>query len=216
MSADVLLEQAVMAELAFEPSLSADHIAVTVEDGVVTLIGHVSTYAQKHAAETAARRVRDVKGVIEEIEVRLPPEAHLSDRDLAAAAVERLAWDVAIPTGAIEVKVEKGWVILSGAVPWRYQKEFAQDDIRRLRGVVGISNQISVRPPGSAADPRAAIRRALQRGGRVDPAAVHVEADGGRLTLSGSVRTLHEWRSVSAAAWRAPGVSDVENDIEIL
>ena len=146
MTDDRRLQQAVLAELSWEPSVTAAHIGVTAKDGVVTLSGHVENFAEKQAAEDAARRVRGVKAVAEEIEVRLAFETSRSDDEIAAAAIDRLAWDVSVPRDAVKVNVEQGWVTLSGEVQWHYQKEAAGQDVQRLWGVTGLSNQISITP----------------------------------------------------------------------
>lgn len=215
MSKDNALQQAVLAALRYEPSVEAAHIGVAVDDGVVTLTGHVHTYAQKHAAELAALGVRGVRGVAEEIEVRLPFEGKRSDEEIAAAAVHRLAWDVSLPADAIKVKVEKGWVTLTGEVPWRYQKELATDDIRRLHGVVGVSNQLEVKPRLNAGDISDQIMHALHRSWFFDPNTVHVAVDGGKVRLTGTVKSPHDRRVAAAAAWGAPGVTDVENELTV-
>jgi osmotically-inducible protein OsmY len=137
---DTKLQQAVLAELAWEPSVTAAHIGVTAISGVVTLTGHVESFAEKHAAESAAARVKGVEAVAEEIEVRLGFDAQRDDKDIAAAVVNRLEWDVAVPRDAIKAKVENGWITLSGEVDWNFQRQAAVQDVRRLLGVVGVSN----------------------------------------------------------------------------
>ncbi len=137
MRQDNQLQQAVLAELAWEPSVTPSHIGVTAEGSVVTLTGHVDTYAQKLAAETAARRVKGVRAVAEEIKVHLPFETRRGDPEIAAAIVERLSWDSSVVRDSIKVKVEQGWVTLTGQVDWHYQQEAARQDVQRLHGVVG-------------------------------------------------------------------------------
>ena len=146
MSTDSQLQQAVVEELSWEPSVVSAHIGVAAASGIVTLTGHVLSYAQKHAAETATRRVRGVKAVDEEIEVRLPFETKRTDSDLAAAAIDRMGWDVSIPKDAGKVQVENGWVTLTGQVDWYYQKDAAGQELRHLSGVTGLSDQITVKP----------------------------------------------------------------------
>jgi osmotically-inducible protein OsmY len=213
MSKDHDLQQAVLAALDFEPSLNAAHIGVAADDGVVTLTGHVWSYAQKKASETAAGGVRGVKAVVEEIEVRLPYGADRGDDEIARAAVQRLAWDVSLPADGVSVKVDHGWITLSGDVDWAYQKEIAADDVRRLRGVVGVSNQITLRPGVDTFEISDKITHALHRSWMFDPKEVQVSAEGGRVRLTGEVPTPHDRRVAAATAWNTPGVIDVDNAI---
>jgi osmotically-inducible protein OsmY len=215
MSQDSQLQQAVLAEFDWEPSVTAGHIGVTANEGVITLSGHVDNYAKKHAAETAARRVKGVKAVAEEIEVRLPFDATRSDADIAAAAIERLSWNVSVPKDSVQVKVEKGWVTLTGQVDWWFQKEAAEHDIRPLHGVIGVSNQATVKPRVNTANLSDDITHALHRSWFFDPEAVLVRADGGRVVLSGSVHSIYERQVAAQTAWAAPGATMVENDITV-
>jgi osmotically-inducible protein OsmY len=215
MSNDSQLQQAILAELSWEPSITAAHLGVTAQDGVVTLTGHVESYAQKHAAEAVARRVRGVKAVAEEIEVRLPFDARRSDGDIAAAAVERLAWDVSIPRDAIQLKVEQGWITLTGRVERHFQKEAAEQDVRRLHGVVGVSNQITITPTAEASAISAEIMHALHRSW-FDPKTITVSAEGGRVRLTGTVQSSYARRVAMTTAWAAPGTTAVVNEIEIV
>jgi osmotically-inducible protein OsmY len=215
MANDHALQSAVLAALRFEPSINAAHIGVSAEDGVVTLTGHVTSYPQKFAAEAATARVRGVNAVAEEIEVRLPHPARRTDDEIAAEVVRRLDWDSAIPPGAVKVKVERGWVTLYGEVEWRFERDLAQDDVRRLKGVMGISNQMTVRPRVDVAGIGGEISHALHRSWLARPAAIEVTAHGGRVRLSGSVSSPHERQLAAAAAWSAPGVTEVENDIVV-
>jgi osmotically-inducible protein OsmY len=215
MSNDSHLQQAVRAELSWDPSIDAAHIGVTATNGIVTLSGHVATFAQKQAAEAASRRVKGVKGVAEEIEVRLPFEMSRPDDEIAAAAIEGLGWDVAVPRDAVIVTVESGWVTLSGQVEWQYQREAAEQDIRRLSGVVGVFNLIGIKPRVDVQNVSDAITHALHRSWFFDPKAVTVTAQGGKVRLMGIVDTPHDRQLAAATAWAAPGVTDVENDIRI-
>ncbi len=225
MAQDGQLKQAVLAELGWDPSVDAAHVGVTANDGVVTLSGHVETYAQKHAAETAASRVRGVQAVAEEIEVILPFERKRGDDDIAAAVLERLAWDVSLPRDAVKVKVEQGWVTLTGRVPWFYQKEAAGLAVRPLTGIVGVSNDISLMPAaaGEAAGQRGVdaeelcdrITHALRRSWFFDDNNVIVTAEGGRVRLAGTVRSAHERQMAAATAWAAPWATSVENALAI-
>lgn len=215
MSQNDQLQQAVLAELRWEPSVTAAHIGVAANAGVVTLTGHVDNLIEKLAAESAARRVRGVKAVVEEIEVRLPFEGIRTDEDIAAAVLERLAWDVSVPHDAVEVKVGSGWVTLSGEVEWQFQRIAAADDAHKLSGVRGVSNQITIRPTINASILSDDITHALHRSWFFDPMTVTMAVEGGTVRLAGTVRTLHERQVAGATAWSAPGVTDVINEIEV-
>jgi osmotically-inducible protein OsmY len=212
---DSELQKAVQAELGWEPSVIAAHIGVAAKEGVVTLTGHVENYASKYAAEKAARRVRGVKAVAEEIEVKLLYDTKRSDEDIAAAAIDRLAWDVAIPRDAIQVKVEKGFVTLTGQVDWHYQQDAAQQDVRRLYGVVGVSNQIAIKPKVNILNLSDDITHALHRSWAFDPKTIKVAAEAGMVRLTGTARSPHDRRTAAMTAWSAPGVTGVENDITL-
>jgi osmotically-inducible protein OsmY len=216
MSHDSHLQQAVLDELNWEPSVTAAHIGVTANAGVITLTGHVISYAQKHAAETAVRRVKGVKAVAEEIEVRLPYETKRSDEEIAGAAIGRFEWDVSIPRDAIKVTVDQGWVTLTGEVDWHYQKDAASMDVRALFGVTGVSNQITIKPTVNTSNISDDIMHALHRSWFFDPKTINVSADEGEVRLSGTVRSWHERQVAAATAWAAPGVTDVVNDIVII
>jgi osmotically-inducible protein OsmY len=216
MSNDHDLQKSVLAELSWEPSVTAAHIGVTANEGVVTLTGHVESFAEKHAAEMAARRVKGVKAVAEEIEVRLAFDTRRNDTEIAAAAIERLAWDVAIPRDAVTVKVENGWVTLTGQVDWHYQHEAAEQNIRPLFGVVGVSNQIAIKPRVDTRNIGDDIMHALHRSWFFDPKTITVTADRGTVRLSGTVRSVHERQVAATTAWAAPGTTAVENDIVIV
>ncbi len=214
MSDDKHLKQAVLDELQWEPSVNAAHIGVTAKDGVITLMGHVENYFEKSAAEKAARRVKDVRGVAEEIEVRLPFSVKHGDEDIASAAVDRLRWNSTFPDGAVKAKVEKGWVTLTGEVDWHYQQEAAANDVRGLWGVTGVSNEITIKPRPNASNIRDKIMVALDRSW-FDPARINVTAQGGKVTLTGKVNSWYERDEAGSTAWAAPGTTSVENDIYV-
>ena len=215
MAQDHDLQQAVLAELAWEPSVTAAHLGVSAAAGVVTLTGHVDTYSQKLAAEQAALRVRGVKAVAEEIEVRLAFDRKRGDDDIAAAAIERLAWSAGIPPDRFTVKVEKGWVTLTGMADWHYQKEEAGLDVRRLLGVVGLSNQITVKPRVDTSSLSDDINQALHRSWFFDASDLRVSAEGGQVRLTGTVGSQRDRQSAAATAWAAPGATNVINDIVV-
>lgn len=216
MSQDSQLQQAVLDELSWEPSIVAAHIGVAAAAGVVTLSGHVASYAAKHAAEAATRRVKGVKAVAEEMEVRLPMDTKRDDEAIAKAAIERLAWDVSVPRDSVKVSVEKGWITLSGEVDWFYQKDDAQQDVRRLWGVVGVSDQITIKPRVNTANLSDDITHALHRSWFFDPDHVTVTAKGGRVKLTGTVHSWQERQTAASTAWSAPGATSVENDLVVV
>jgi osmotically-inducible protein OsmY len=216
MSNDSQLQKAVLEELNWEPGVTPAHIGVTADDGVVTLTGHVGSLAEKHAAEGAARRVRGVKAVAEEIEVVLQPHAKRSDEEIAAAAVERLAWDVSVPAGSVVVTVEKGFLTLTGDVDWHFQKAAAEQDVQRLFGVVGVANEIRIKSKVQASTLSDDIMHALHRSWFFDPKTINVTTDNGTVHLTGTVHSLHDAQIAAATAWSAPGVTDVRNDIKIV
>jgi osmotically-inducible protein OsmY len=214
MSDDNELKQAVLDELKWEPSVNAAHIGVTTNAGVVTLMGHVESYAEKSAAERAARRVKDVKAIAEEIEVRLPFGIKRGDEEIASAAVNRLTWNMSVPKDAVKVQVEKGWITLTGEVDWHFQQEAAADEVRGLYGVVGVSNLITIKPRANASNIRDDIMVALHRSW-FDPKTINVSVQGGKVRLTGTVREWNERDVAGSTAWAAPGTTSVENDIRV-
>ncbi len=221
MSQDSHLQQAVMAELAWEPSVDPAHIGVTAQNGVVTLSGHVDSFARKLAAGTAARRVKGVKGVkgvkalAEEIEVRLGSHMKRGDDEIAEAALARLSWNVSVPANSVKVEVEKGWVTLTGQLDWNYQRDAAGEDIRWLFGVVGVSNNTTIKPRVNTSNLSDDITHALHRSWFFDPDTVKVSASGGKVKLTGSVDSFHDRAVAAETAWAAPGATSVENDIVV-
>ncbi len=215
MSDDRELQESVMVELGWEPSIDAAHIGVAANAGVVTLTGNVRSFAQKVAAERAAGRVKGVKAVAEEIEVKLPDDVKRSDEDIAGAAIERLAWDASVPSDAVEIRVEHGWITLKGQVDWQFQKEAAAQAVRTLIGLVGVSNQIEIKPSVDAYDVGQNITRALHRSWFYDPNTIKVSAQGGKIRLTGRVTTWNARDLAGGTAWSAPGATSVENDITV-
>ena len=214
MNDDHKLKQNVLAELAWEPSISADHIGVTAKEGVVTLTGHVESYWQKEAAERAASRVQGVKAIAEELETRLPFSIKRTDDEIAAAAISRLSWDVLIPKDAVKVRVEKGFVTLTGQVDWHYQKDSAAGAIRSLSGVTGVANQISTKTRPNTTTISDDIMHALNRSWFFDDN-IKVSADGGKVHLTGNVDSWSDRETAADTAWAAPGTTSVVNDIHI-
>jgi osmotically-inducible protein OsmY len=214
MNNDHQLKTDILAELAWEPSISADHIGVTAKEGVVTLSGHVETYWQKQAAERAAGRVKGVKALAEEIEVRLPIHIKRNDEEVASAALSRLAWDSTVATDSVKVKVEKGFVTLTGDVDWHFQQDSAADAIRSLSGVTGVANQIKVKVRPNTSTISNDIMHALHRSWYFDDN-VKVTAVGGKVHLTGTVETWGDRQTAASTAWAAPGTTSVVNDIRI-
>jgi osmotically-inducible protein OsmY len=216
MPRDNALQQTVLAALKAQPALQAQHVVVSADDGAITLTGHVPGYPQKQAARATAAGVRGVRGVVEEIEVRLPQVSRRTDLEIATAAQHSLAWDACLPSEGLSVRVEHGWVTLMGDVDWRYQRDLAQEDVRRLRGVIGVSNLIEVRERAEAGDIREQIVMALHRSWIRDPTAVTVTVEDGRVRLTGTVTTPFDRKAASAAAWAVGGVVEVDNEIEVV
>jgi osmotically-inducible protein OsmY len=215
MMTDTLLRDTVQAELGWEPRIDAGNIGVTARSGVVTLTGNVPTFAEKYAAETAARRVKGVKAVADEVEVRLPFSGRRDDRDIATAIADRFAWDTQVPHDRVRATVEKGRVVLTGEVNWQFQKEAAEDHVRYLLGVVGVSNQLRLRPRVKAEELSDDIAHALNRSWFFDPETIHVTVEGGKVRLTGTAHSPHDRMLAGSIAWTAPGTSAVENDIVV-
>jgi osmotically-inducible protein OsmY len=215
MTHDNQLQQDVLAELGWEPSVTAAHIGVVARAGVVTLTGYVESFAQKHAAEMAVCRVKGVKAIAEEIEVRLPFHINKGDEEIDVAAVGCLEWDVAVPADTVKVEVNKGWITLSGEVDWNYEKEAAERDVRTLLGLVGVTNRITINPKVRTRNLSDDIRSALHRTW-LDPQTIEVSAQGGNIRLTGTANSLHDRQTAEATAWAAPGAISVENNIAVI
>ena len=213
---DEQIQTDVPEELKWDAHVRPSEIGVVVKDGIVTLTGWVDSYLKKMAAEEAAHRVRGVKAVANDIEVRLPGFAERTDTDLAAAVLNALRWDAAIPAGKVEVTVSQGWVTLKGEVEYAFQVRDAERAVRRHAGVKGVSNLIVVnRSRVLPTDLKQQIESALLRNAQTDARNITVEMEGGKVILRGTVRSYAEKQAAEETAWSAPGVSEVENSIVI-
>ena len=208
---DLSLRNTILDELDFQPDIDAAHIGVSVDNGVVTLSGYVKSYAQKISAERAVKTVKGVRAVAEELQVRLNKDAGTEDDAIAKRALNIISWRSDTPEGDIKVIVQKGWVILEGQVDWQYQKETAESAVRKLSGVVGIDNRLTLRTRVKVTDIQQSIEEALKRNAEVDAKGIQIKVVGGVVKLEGKVDFWRERQIAERAAWSVPGVSKVED-----
>ncbi len=213
MKSDSQLKMDVSEELKWEPSVNATQIGVEVKDGIVTLAGHVDSYAEKWNAEKAAQRVSGVKALAVEMDVKLPGYSARTDADIARSAGQALSWTSYLPKDAIKIQVEKGFVTLSGEVEWQYQRNVAATAIRHLMGVTGVSDQIAIKATASAAAVKQGIEAALKRRATSDAGDISVAVKGSNVTLSGPVHSWSERELARNAAWGAKGVHKVVDEM---
>lgn len=202
-------------KLSFQPEIQADNIAVSVNNGVVTLGGAVSQYSEKRATERAVQKVRGVKGIANEIKVESSPQYKRNDIDIAKAAVNALEWDMRVPHKNIKVLVEDGWLTLSGEVNWYHEKKCAELSVSALYGIKGVINQIEIKPNVSPVEVKNKIIEEFQRNALIDASGIQIQVDGSVVILKGSVSTWSESDAALEACWAIPGVSEVDNQLEI-
>lgn len=206
----------VEAELNWEPNVDPSDIALKVKDGVVTLAGFVPSYSQKYDAERAAKRVAGVKAVANDLEVRLPHGDERPDPDIAHDAVHALQTSLPYSSKGLKAVVRSGWVTLEGNVEWDFQRRLAEEGVRKIKGVKGVVNAIKVQPKVNPTDVKKKIEEALKRSAEIDAKNIEVEAEGGIVTLKGKVRAWAEREEAEKAAWRAPGVQEVRDQIVVV
>jgi osmotically-inducible protein OsmY len=213
---DAAIQRDVMAELEWEPGLKGPAIGVAVKEGVVTLSGTVDTLEKKRLAETATKRVTGVRAVAEDLQVALAPSGQRTDADIASAVVNALGWNVSVPKNAVQAVVDDGVVRLDGTVEWDYQRRAAEDAARPLWGVRGVVNNIRVRPRVVAQNVKTSIERAFERSARLEARAIQVETPGdGTVVLRGRVHSWAERSEAERAAWAAPGVTAVRDELTL-
>jgi osmotically-inducible protein OsmY len=216
MKSDSQLQTTIMEELKWEPSVNHEHIGVSVYDGVVTLSGTVPTFIEKHNAEKAAERVVGVKAIVENIEVKLPGSMERDDEDIAKAIINQFEWNTLIPRGKIKAKVANGWVTLNGEVDWEFQRKAAVKVVRELTGVKFVTNNIELKPKLAARDLKEKIEKALLRAAERESHQIDVDVEGSHVVLSGVVRSFSEMKAVENAAWGAPGVTEVQDNLRVV
>ncbi len=215
MKSDSQLKKDVESELEWDASVDANNVGVAVKDGVVTLAGHLNSFAEKYAAERAAQRVIGIKGLAVELDVRLGAAAKRTDADIAAAAESSLRWHALVPEDRVKVMVEKGWITLSGEVDWDYQRNYAMKAVRPLTGVVGVTNNIAVKPQVTSASISQRIQGALERQADREAKNIEVIVSGHSVTLKGQVHSWAERTAAQGAAWSAPGITSVVNELRV-
>jgi osmotically-inducible protein OsmY len=212
---DLSLKKAVEEELEWEPSIDAEHIGVSVDEGIVTLSGYVGNYRQKLTAELATKRVKGVRGIALEITVRYPEDKKTADDQIAKRELDVIAWDSTIPNDRIQVKVQSGIVTLSGEVDWFFQRADAEAAVKKLTGVKAINNLITIKAQPKVSDIKQRIETALKRNAELEADAIRVTVTDGRVTLNGRVKAWYERDLAERTAWSAPGVIAVDDRISI-
>ena len=212
MKSDAQLKTEVTQELQWEPTIHAMDIQVITKDGIVTLDGSVPHYAEKQAAERATQRVEGVKAIVEKLEVNLSGMHQRPDAEVAESVVNALRWHVWVPSHVSAV-IENGWVTLTGEVTWGFQRLSAEDAIRFQVGVKGVTNHITLKPAVQPSEIKSVIEKALKRNAEIDAEHIQVSTAGGKVTLAGTVNSWNERQEACSAAWNAPGVTGVANEL---
>lgn len=213
---DLKLRQLIEEELEWEPSLDAADIGVAVDEGVVTLMGHVKTYSERMASENAVKRVKGVRALVQDLEVQFGGSDPTSDDQIAKRAADLVKWNATIPRDGIQIKVQDGVVTLSGMVDWKYQSEQVRRRIGELKGVKSVHNLIKVKTRVSPVDVKKRIENALVRSAGIEAKGIRVAATDGRVTLEGKVDSWHDREVAENAAWAAPGVKEVDDRLRIV
>ena len=213
MKTDKQLQQDVMDDLRWDPSIDASKIGVVASNGVITLTGVEPSYFQKQSTEKIVKRVSGVRGVANDIDVRLPNSTERNDGDIVQAALNALKWDTSVPDNNVKVTVTKGWVTLEGSVDWNYQKESCEKAVEKLIGVKGVTNRVTVSPHVTSKDVKSEIKAALHRYAELESSNIEVDAADNTVTLRGQVRSWAERKEAETAAWMAAGVTQVKNEI---
>lgn len=215
MKTNIQVQRDVLDELEYEPSVDAAEIGVTAKEGIITLSGKAKSYAEKWSAVRAAERVSGVNAVIDQLSVELPSLYERTDEDIARAALNSLKWDVRVPDNQIKMKVEKGWITLEGNACNRHEQIAAENALRNLTGVTGVTNHITVKPKGPVLEVKTKIEKALLRAAEVDAKNIGVEISGNKVILRGWVHSQAERKEAERAAWSAPGIMEVEDYLKI-
>lgn len=215
MRTDSDIKNDILAELQWDPQIRSTEVGVTVKDGAVALHGTVFSYAEKIAAESAAKRVKGVRAIAEEMKVKLPSDRRVTDEDIAKRIANILQWSAAIPNETIKAEVRNGYVTLAGEVDWNFEREAARDQIAGIQGVTAVSNLIKVRTKAAKSDITKEITRALHRNADLEASHIKVDVVNGKVTLDGDVKAWYERKLVEDAVWSAPGVTAVVDNLRI-
>jgi osmotically-inducible protein OsmY len=215
MKSDADIKQDVLNAMKWSPEVKEEHIGVTVHNAAVTLTGHVPTYWQKRAATETVKGVADVKAVVDNVDVRLESEMKMTDEGLAERIANVLNWNVALQGKSVKAEVKSGVVTLTGEVEWQYQRANIERNIEHVRGVANVINLITIRPRLSPTDVKRDIREALERHAEIEASKITVTASNGTVTLSGTAESLAELDRIEDAAWAAPGISKLVNNVRV-